>query len=62
MIVKNNQVGNNVLRFFFSIFTLLAGYTATLVYFRHVRKGTGYADRIRLQASVDRSEDLNGSY
>lgn len=62
MIIRNNQVGNNFLRFFFSIFTLTAGYTATLVYFRHVRKGSGYVDQINLKASVDRSEDLNRSY
>ena len=62
MIVRDDGVGDNVLKFFFGIFTLTAGYAATLYYFRHVRKGTGYVDNIALQASVDRSEDLRGSY
>ena len=62
MIVPNNKIGDYVLRFFCDIFTLLTGYAATLYYFRHVRKGSGYIDRIDSKASVDRSEDLGGSY
>lgn len=62
MIVKNSLIGDYVLRFFFDIFTLLAGYAGSLVYFRHVRKGSGYVDRIDLKVSIDRSEDLQGSY
>lgn len=52
MIIKNNEIQNNILIFFFAVFTLVAGYAATLYYFYQVRKSTGYTDRIDLKKSV----------
>lgn len=62
MIIKDDSVGDNILKFFFAIITLTAGYAATLYYFRHVRMTTGYIDATKVEHSLDRSEEIRGSY
>lgn len=62
MIVRNNSVGDNVLKFFFAITTLTTGYVATLYYFKHVRNSTGYVEQVPVDPSFDRSEGPRGSY